>query len=214
MFNTHKRIDAITDKARLLMVGIVMMAALNIGMMITIYKMPSNYTFHLTPSLYEQGGPLKAEKIHKENVYSFAAAMMPLLLTWNKGSTTEREEFISSHQYYFTPNHISELRNSYEVYKNAGLYERYQSATLYKEFGVGDIKHVSNNVWVVHLILRVTQRINDHDDQLISDKVVDYKVRVVKSSLSKMHNMFGLMLDGYDAKEREVEDKLRGNSND
>jgi len=213
MFDSYKRIDAITDKARLLMLGFILMCFLNAGLIITIYKMPSNYKFYLTPSLYEQGGELKASQIHKENVYSFASSMMPLLLTWNKGSTSEREKFISSHQNYFSPNHILEMRKIYQVYKTTGLYERYQSATIYKEFDISDIKHISNNVWVVHLILRVTQRINDHDDQLISDKVIDYKVRVIKSTLSKMHNPFGLMLDGYDAQERQLEDKLRGGKN-
>lgn len=206
--------DALIDKSRLLMAGIIMMAILNAALIAALYKLPSKFEFFLTPSLYEQGGELKANQIHKENVYAYAAGLMPLLLTWNKGSSEEREHFINTHQVYFTPNHIAELRKAYHAYKNAGLYERYQSATLYKEIDMKDIKQITRNAWVVKLTLRVTQRLNDHDDHLISDKVIEYNVRVVKSTLSKMHNPFGLMLDGYEANEREIEDKLRGYGNE
>ena len=69
---------------------------------------------------------------------------------------------------------------------------------------------VSKNVWSVHLVLRVMQRLDDTDKELISDKVIDYHVRVARADIPKTLNPYSLVLDGYSEKERLLKDILVG----
>ena len=75
-----------------------------------------------------------------------------------------------------------------------------------------DVKPLGNNTWEVHLVLRITQRLKDDSPMVIADKVVDYHVRVVKISLSRLQNPFQLALDGYTKPEILVKDLLATDS--
>ena len=71
-----------------------------------------------------------------------------------------------------------------------------------------DIQRIAKDAWDVHIALRITQRLNDASPMVITDKVVDYHVRVVKVSTSKLHNPFQLALDGYTKPEVLLHDLL------
>ena len=56
--------------------------------------------------------------------------------------------------------------------------------------------------------MRVTQRLKDVSKMVIADKVVDYHLRVVKVTTSRLQNQFQLALDGYTAPEKMDQDLL------
>ena len=64
------------------------------------------------------------------------------------------------------------------------------------------------------MVLRITQRLNDNSPMVIADKVVDYHVRVVKVTTSKLQNPFQLALDGYTQPETLIHDLLEGEHHD
>ena len=57
-------------------------------------------------------------------------------------------------------------------------------------------------------MLRITQRLKDASQMVIADKVVDYHLRVVKVTISRLQNPFQLAMDGYTAPEQLVQDLL------
>ncbi|MDI1351976.1 MAG: DUF2895 family protein, partial [bacterium] len=94
------------------------------------------------------------------------------------------------------------------AYKEARLFNRVQVASLYRFMEESDVKAIGNNIWEVHLVLRITQRLQDNSPMVIADKVVDYHLRVVKVNLSRLQNAFQLALDGYTQPEVLVKDLL------
>ena len=171
-------------------------------------KPPKQMQFWIAPSLSANGGLIRAEDIPDEYVHGFVTSLVPSLNTWSQMGKEEFEINLKSYHYYFTPRHKELIQNTFNAYQQAQLFERSQVASLYRFLEPGDVTRLSHNTWEVHLILRITQRLNDQSPMVIADKVVDYHVRVVKVSLSKLLNPFQLALDGYTKPEQLVRDLL------
>lgn len=213
MFSATKRIDRLVDKSRLLMVFVMILALINIYLVTTIKQLPKNYEFYISRQAYSQGGKVKPDDIPVEHIYTFASTFIPYLHSWvakDKNIRQKRNKF----NIYFSPRHRAELRDAFDAYEKLGFFNRTQTATLYRAIEPGDIKQVSRDLWVVSLVLRVTQKLNDNDDTLISDKTIQYQVRVARSNLPLTMNNMGLMLDGYQEKEITIENKLSEISNE
>ena len=109
---------------------------------------------------------------------------------------------------YFTPRHQQLMQETLTAFQDAQLFNRTQVASLYRFMEPKDIQRIAHDAWEVHITLRITQRLNDSNPMVISDKVVDYHVRVVRVATSKLHNPFQLALDGYTQPETLRQDLL------
>lgn len=208
MFNSPKRIDGLVDKNRLLIGVIVLFFISNLFLIFQLSDVPRKQTFWLSSNAILEGGEISANKIPEEYVYSFASTFMPLLTTWKKGGGADMRKLINDYSYYLTPRHRTLLLQLVDKSQKIHLFEREQTSSLFRFMEEGDVKKVSPNVWSVHLVLRATQRLDNTTNYLVADKIVDYKVRVVRSEAGLSHNPFGLAIDGYVEKERLTKDVL------
>ncbi|MBA2648195.1 MAG: DUF2895 family protein [Legionella sp.] len=208
MFNYWKKVDSLNHINRLLLAFVTVLILMVAGLIITLAKLPKHFEFWLTPAMTINGGLIKENQVPKEYVQGFAATLLPALNTWANTGKTEFTNNLASFHYYFTPRHQQLMEKTFVAYREAQLFNRIQMASLYRFMEEGDVKPLDDNTWEVHLVLRITQRLKDDSPMVIADKVVDYHIRVVKVSLSRLQNPFQLALDGYTQQETLVKDLL------
>ncbi len=208
MFNYWKKIDSLSHMNRLLLAFIGLLAVIILTLTLSIKNLPKHYEFWLTPSMAANGGLVENESIPDEYVQGFVASMLPTLYTWSKTGENEFSRNLSSFHYYFTPRHQKLLEKALNAYQEAQFFNRTQIASLYRFMEPEDIKKIAPDAWEVRLILRITQRLSDENAMVISDKVVEYHLRVVKVRLSRLQNPFQLALDGYTKSEKRLSDLL------
>ena len=212
MFKYWKKIDELHHINRILLAAILGLMLIISGLILTIITSPKRFEFWLTPQMAANGGLMKPDQVTDEYVQGFVSTLLPLINTWNddKDFSKHLHEF----HYYFTPNFREHLVKTKHAYKEAQLFNRIQTASLYRFIESSDIKQLSNNAWEVHLILHLTQRLNTKNPMLIADKIVEYTVRVVKVNESRLLNPFELAIDGYSKPETTIEDLLSGEPNE
>lgn len=208
MFNYWKKIDSLNHLNRLLLAFVTVLVCLMVGLIVALAKSPNHYEFWLTPTMATNGGLMKANEVPIEYVQGFVATLMPTLNTWSKAGRSEFTNNLASFHYYFTPRHRQLMEQTLTAYKDAQLFNRAQVASLYRFMENSDVKAIGHNLWEVHLVLRITQRLDDNNPMVIADKVVDYHLRVAKVQLSRLQNPFQLALDGYTQPEALVKDLL------
>lgn len=208
MFDYWKKIDALNQVNRLLLAVIFLLMLIVGGLITALIVLPQKMEFWLTPSMSANGGLIRAGEVSDEYVQGFVTALVPALNTWSKAGREEFANNVSSFHYYFTSRHYDLMKRTLTAYQDAGLFNRTQVASLYQFLESGDVKRLGQDAWEVHVVLRITQRLNDKSPLVIADKVVDYHFRVVKLNLSKLLNPFQLALDGYTQPEKLVRDLL------
>ena len=208
MFNYWNKIDRLNHVNRLLLGVIVTQLVILFGLIITLSTMPNRYEFWLTPSMAANGGLLKEGDVPSEYVQGFVATLLPSLNTWSKSGSREFSKNLNAYHYYFTPRHQQLMEKTLIAYKDTQLFNRMQIASLYQFMSADDIKPIGVNAWEVHVKMRITQRLKDVSKMVIADKVVDYHLRVVKVTISRLQNPFQLALDGYTAPEQMEQDLL------
>lgn len=208
MFNYWKKVDSLSHMNRLLLLFIGILTVTLLAVIISLKNLPKHYEFWLTPSMAANGGLMENNTIPDEYVQGFVASMMPSLYTWSKAGEHEFARNISSFHYYFTPRHQKLLEKTLDAYQEAQFFNRTQIASLYRFMEPEDIKRIAPDTWEVRLIMRITQRLSDENAMVISDKVVEYYLRVVKVKLSRLQNPFQLALDGYTRPEKRIYDLL------
>lgn len=209
MFKYWKKIDDLHHMNRLLLAMIGTLLLILMSLIIALMNAPKRVEFWLTPELAANGGLIKANQVPDEYVHGFVSALLPTLNTWSQGKEDYLKNMHAFHD-YFTPRHQQLMAQTRTTYQQAQLFNRSQTASLYRFMEPGDIKRLNQDSWDVHLILRITQRLSEKSPMVIADKVVDYHLRVVKVSLSKLQNPFQLALDGYTEPERLINDLLSG----
>ena len=208
MFNYWHKIEKLNQVNRLLLAVIITQIVILLGMIITLSTMPNRYEFWLTPSMAANGGLLKEGDVPNEYVQGFVATLLPSLNTWSKSGSREFSKNMQSYRYYFTPRHQQLMEKTLAAYKDTQLFNRMQVASLYQFMSAKDVQPIGHNAWEVHVLLRITQRLKDASQMVIADKVVDYHLRVVKVTISRLQNPFQLAMDGYTAPEQLVRDLL------
>ena len=208
MFNYWKKIDNLNHINRLLLACVATSIMIIFGLIITIATSPKRYEFWLTPNMAANGGLIKAGEIPNQYIQGFVANLLPTINTWSKSGKKEFESNLAGFHYYFTPRHRALMEKTLTAYQDAQLFNRTQVASLYRFMEPNDVKPIGTNTWEVHVILRITQRLADDSPMVITDKVVDYHIRVVKLNLSHLQNPFQLALDGYTQPEQLIKDLL------
>ena len=208
MFHYWNKIDRLNHLNRVLLAVIITLVVVVLSLIFALSTMPNRYEFWLTPSMAANGGLLKEGDVPNEYVQGFVATLLPSLNTWSKSGSREFSKNLTSYRYYFTPRHQQLMEKTLAAYKDTQLFNRMQIASLYQFMSAEDIKPAGHNAWDVHVVMRITQRLKDASQMVIADKVVDYHVRVVKVTISRLQNPFQLALDGYTAPEQLVQDLL------
>jgi hypothetical protein len=208
VFNYWKKVDALNHINRLLLAFIVLLVLLIAGLLSALSSAPKRIEFWLAPGMAANGGLIKSSDIPDEYVHGFVTSLVPSLNTWSQSGKEEFATNVKGFHYYFTPRHQALVQQTFLGYQNAQLFNRSQVASLYRFLESGDVKRLSKDSWEVHIVLRITQRLNDKSPMVIADKVVDYHLRVVKVNISKILNPFQLALDGYSRPEVLVRDLL------
>ena len=214
MFDYWKKIDAINQVNRVLLAVIVIFLLIIGGLFITLISAPKHMEFWLAPNLTANGGLMKSGEVPDEYVHGFVSTLLPTLNTWSTLGKTEFTQNLQGFYYYFTPRHHQLMHETLAAFQDAQLFNRTQIASLYRFMEPGDIHRIGHDAWDVHVLLRITQRLNDKSPMVIADKVVDYHVRVVKVTTSKLQNPFQLALDGYTQPETLIHDLLEGEHHD
>ena len=208
MFDYWKKIDALHHMNRILLTTILLLLLIIVGFFIALTSMPKHIEFWLAPNLAANGGLMKSGDVPDEYVHGFVSTLLPTLNTWSKAGKEEFTQNLQGFYYYFTPRHQQLMQKTLSAFKEAQLFNRTQIASLYRFMEPSDIQRIGKDTWDVHLALRITQRLNDTSPMVIADKVVDYHVRVVKVTTSKLQNPFQLALDGYTQPEVLLQDLL------
>lgn len=208
MFEYYKKIDSLNHLNRLLLLACTAFFILNLWLGWAFIKAPSKLQIWLTPTMGASGGLIKADEIPDEYVHGFVTTLIPTLNSWSKAGEDEFGKNIEYFKYYFTPRFRDVLDTNKQALEKAGLFSRTQTASLYRFLEPGDVQKIGHNLWDVHLVLRITQKLNEQSAMVIADKVVDYHYRVVKINLSKLQNPFGLAIDGYSQPEHLLKDLL------
>jgi len=214
MFEYWKKIDALNQINRVLLAVIMMFLLIIGGLFITLMAAPKHMEFWLAPNITANGGLMKSGEVPDEYVHGFVSTLLPTLNTWSKFGKTEFTENLQGFYYYFTPRHHQLMQETLAAFQDAQLFNRTQIASLYRFMEPGDIHRIGQDAWEVHVLLRITQRLNDKSPMVIADKVVDYHVRVVKVTTSKLQNPFQLALDGYTQPEILLHNLLEGEHHD
>ena len=208
MFKYWKKMDQLNHINRLLVFFILILTLIVITLVITITTSPNRYEFWLSPNMSANGGLLKNKEVPDEYVQGFVATLIPSLYTWSNKGKEEFAKNMAGFKYYFTARHLQLLEQTLTHYQDAQLFNRSQVASLYRFMEPTDIKRIAPNAWDVRLLLRLTQRLNDNNAQVITDKVVEYHLRVIKVHLSRLQNPFQLSIDGYTQPEKRLHDLL------
>ncbi len=214
MFKYWKKMDELNQVNRVLLGGIAALILIIGGLIAALMLAPKQVKFWLTPQMVVNGGLIKASDIPDEYVHGFVTALVPVMNTWSKSGQKEFTDNLQMFHYYLTPRHQQLMQNALITYQDAQLFNRTQVASLYRFMEPSDIKRLSKNVWEVHVVLRITQRLGKLNPMIIADKVVDYHLRVVKLTVSKLHNPFQLALDGYTQPEHLVMNLLTKKGDD
>lgn len=201
MFSYWKKIDNLAFTNRLLIAIIAALMGLVMVLAISLALMPSKFRFFVTPTLASSGGEVYHNEIPDSAVYSFVATLFPLLHSWSGDDRQEYLKTIQSYKPYLSTRHIELAHEAYQFMKKAGLTEQSQSASLYSGFEAGRVQKIAPDLWQVELKLRLTRRLHEKNPMVIADKLVSYKVRVMRVALSHQQNPFELALDGYFEKE-------------
>lgn len=205
MFLYWKKLDDLAHTNRLLVAIIGVLMLVVIVLSISLALMPQKFRFFVTPTLAAAGGEIYKDEIPDAAVYSFVATLFPMLHSWSGESKHEYLSIIQSYKPYLSPRHLELLNDAHRFMVQAGLTDKNQTASLYSAFESGLVSKIAPDLWQVHIKLRLTQRINEKNPMVIADKVVAYKVRVMRVHLSHQLNPFELALDGYS--EREIVEK-------
>lgn len=208
MFDAWKKMDALNHMNRLLLTMLMVLLIVIGGLFIALLSAPKHMEFWLAPNLAANGGLMKSGDVPDEYVHGFVSTLLPTLNTWSISGLTDFNQNLQGFYYYFTPRHQQLMQKTLSAFQEAQLFNRTQIASLYRFMEPTDIKRIGKDAWDVHVVLRITQRLNDKSPMVIADKVVDYHVRVVKITTSKLHNPFQLALDGYTQPEELVHDLL------
>lgn len=208
MFKYWQKVDALNQVNRVLLVAIAVLLLMVSGLILALSLSPHRMEFWLTPQSMANGGLIHADDIQDEYVHGFVSALAPVMNTWSRSGDKEFTENLHVFHYYFTPRQQQLMRHMLKTYQSARLFERTQTASLYRFMEPSDVKRLSRDAWEVHAVLRITQRLSAANPMVIADKVVDYHFRVVKVALSKLHNPFQLALDGYTQPESLLMDLL------
>lgn len=208
MFDYYRKIDSLSYLNRLLLVCCGGFFILNLWLGWALIQAPHQLRIWLSPSMSASGGLVKADDIPDEYVHGFVATLIPNLNSWTMAGEQEFAENIAKYQYYFTPRFRDVLETNRQALEKAGLFSRTQTASLYRFLESQDVNKIGYDLWDVHLMLRITQKLNEQSAMVIADKVVDYHYRIVKVNVSKLQNPFGLAIDGYSQPERLVKDLL------
>ncbi|HBI22030.1 MAG TPA: hypothetical protein DDY37_05530 [Legionella sp.] len=214
MFEYWKKIDVLNQMNRVLLAVIMMFLLIIGGLFITLMTAPKHMEFWLAPNLTANGGLIKSGEVPDEYVHGFVSTLLPTMNTWSTLGKTEFTQNLQGFYYYFTPRHHQLMHETLAAFQDAQLFNRTQIASLYRFMEPGDIQRIGHDAWDVHVLLRITQRLNDKSPMVIADKVVDYHVRVVKVTTSKLQNPFQLALDGYTQPEILLHDLLEGEHHD
>ena len=208
MFDYWKKVDALNQMNRMLLAMIMALLIIMGGLFIALISAPKKMEFWLAPHLSANGGLIKAGDIPNEYVHGFVSTLLPTLNTWSTSGKDEFSQNLQGFYYYFTPRHQHLMQKTLSAFQEAQLFNRTQTASLYRFMEPTDIKLIGKDAWEAHIALRITQRLNDNSPMVIADKVVDYHVRVVKVTTSKLKNPFQLALDGYTKPEVLLQDLL------
>lgn len=208
MFDYWKKVDALHHMNRLLLAFVLLLVIFIMALLTALIRAPKKVEFWLAPNMSANGGLVKANDIPDEYVHGFVTSLVPSLNTWSQSGKDEFAANIRGFHYYFTPRHQALMQEACLAWQDAGLFNRSQVTSLYRFMETSDVKRLGSDTWEVHLVLRITQRLNDKNPMVIADKVVDYHLRVVKVNISKVLNPFQLALDGYTKPERLVSDLL------
>lgn len=160
---------------------------------------PDKITVHIPPHIPDEGVTQKANDIPQASVYSFAFYIWQQLNYWPANGAQDYRANLTRLAPFLTPRFSAFLLQDYNQRLNQGELQSRMS-TLQglngEAFELKDVEYIGHGTWLVHLNMRLMERMNIND-QTVKDTQISYVLRVVRYSINAKENPWGLAIDGF-----------------
>ena len=152
----------------------------------------------IPPQIPQSGLSVKAGEVPTATVYSFAYYIWQNLNHWSENGGKDYAANIKQFAPYLTPRFKAFLeQDANKRYRNDETQGRLRSMQGINgsAFSKIDVEALGHGTWIVHLTMRLTERVNTNGN-VIKDTAIAYSLRVVRYDVGGT-NLWGLALDGF-----------------
>ena len=181
--------------------SIILLFFVTIFLVIGWHYSQSEIAIHIPPDIPTNGLTIKADSYPKSTIFSFVFYVWQSINDWSEDGETDYSKNIDKYSAYLTPDFKRVLLNDRNERLNNGELQsriRNMQGLNGELFDPKNVTYLGNGVWLVHLMVRLTERMNDNG-KMVKDTGISYTFRVVRSEEDADHNQWGLALDGYAA---------------
>lgn len=199
MINRPRVVDRINVVIRWLSVVLVVSLILNAMMFIKMSRLPDEFEVYTPPDL-SAGGRMKVNTTPKHAVYSFAYRFWQLTESCLDNCADDAVSNITTYRNYMSPAHYRERLAAAEVRQRSHSSVR-RTIEEYEGYSADKVTKLATDVWVVNLKVVETDRIGDN---VISERVIEYPVRIIAKDISINANPWRLGLDGFQGSAKRI----------
>ncbi len=191
---------------RALVLAIIILFISNLALIITLAHMQSKVKVYIPPQIPANGLTMTTGEIPASTIYSFAFWAWQSINYWPKNGGTDYAAAIKSFTPYLTPNFAVFLaQDANNRYSSDEIQDRIRTMTGIDgaSFNADDVKPLGHGTWLVHLDMRLTERMNN-DGSVVKDAEISYVLKVVEYNVDQQHNLYGLALAGFAADPKRI----------
>lgn len=184
---------------RLLLIALLLFFISNMALIIAWRSSDANIRVDIPPQIPTSGFSVTKGEVPKAFVYSFAFYIWQQVNDWQVNGETDYPNNIKAMSAFLTPNFQLTLQHDANSrFEHGELQERLRSVVGNNgsSYHVSDVEVLGHHTWVVHLTMRLTERLNVNA-KAVKSVVIHYALRVVKSDRNAIKNPWGLALDGF-----------------
>jgi len=194
--------DALENSRSLINTLLLVIALLfcsNIALIWALHETQSTVRVYIPPRVPASGITTTSGQVPKSTVFSFAYWVWQSINYWPKNGANDYTHNIKSFLPYLTPKFQVFLENDDNTrFSNDEVQDRIRTmmGVNGSSFSPADVEYVGHGTWLVHLTMRLTERMNT-DGSVIKDAEISYELRVVKYNADPKSNPYGLALAGF-----------------
>ncbi len=184
---------------RALVLAIVVLFISNLGLIAALSHMQSKVKIYVPPQIPASGVTMTAGEVPDSTVYSFAYWAWQSINYWPKNGATDYAKAIQNFTPYLTPSFETMLmQDANSRYSTGEIQDRIRTMTGIDgaQFQDADVKPLGHGAWLVHLDMRLTERMNT-DGSVVKDTEISYVIKVVEYNVDQQQNRYGLALAGF-----------------
>jgi len=185
---------------------IVLLVLICLGLILGWHVTQTHLRINIPPQIPASGITVNVKDVPKATIYSFAFYIWQSINYWSKNGMLDYKHNIANFSAYLTPKFKFYLKNDYSHRLASGEIQdrlRTMQGVNGSSYDAGNVKYMGHDTWLVHLPMRLTERI-DNTGNPVKDAQIDYSLRVVRYNVSNSKNKWGLALDGFFADPKRI----------